>query len=164
MLDAGYPVVISDSTSMKPVMPNTKREQSRTDAEIARILPDKGSDILRLYENRFSDDRFYVDKEKGEVTWLYFNPDSTSKGQFIENIITFEQIIEHKDNLDYSVFFDKLGSEAKQYIVDSDDKEFKDVAYHYLTDKYTFRGFGSTAREILISKSSPNLCVNYLGH
>jgi hypothetical protein len=151
LLDAGYPVVISDSTSMKPVMPNTKREQSRTDAEIARILPDKGSDILRLYENRFSDDRFYVDKEKGEVTWLYFNPDSTSKGQFIENIITFEQIIEHKDNLDYSVFFDKLGSEAKQYIVDSDDKEFKDVAYHYLTDKYTFRGFGSTAREILIS-------------
>ena len=132
-------------------MQTTVKEQTHTDAEIARILPDKGSDILRLYENRFSDDRFYVDMEKGEVRWLYFNPDSTSRGQFIENIVTFEQIVEHKDNMDYSVFFDKLGSEAKQYIVDSDDKEFKDVAYHYLTDKYTFRGFGSAAREILIS-------------
>ena len=151
LLDAGHSVVICDSTSMKPVKATTVKEQTHTDAEIARILPDKGSDILRLYENRFSDDRFYVDMEKGEVRWLYFNPDSTSRGQFIENIVTFEQIVEHKDNMDYSVFFDKLGSEAKQYIVDSDDKEFKDAAYHYLTDKYTFRGFGSAAREILIS-------------
>ena len=151
LLDAGHSVVICDSTSMKPVKATTVKEQTHTDAEIARILPDKGSDILRLYENRFSDDRFYVDMEKGEVRWLYFNPDSTSRGQFIENIVTFEQIVEHKDNMDYSVFFDKLGSEAKQYIVDSDDKEFKDAAYHYLTDEYTFRGFGSAAREILIS-------------
>lgn len=151
LLDAGHSVVICDSTSMKPIKATTVKEQTHTDAEIARILPDKGSDILRLYENLFSDDRFYVDTEKGEVRWVYFNPDSTSKGQFIENIVTFEQIVEHKYDMDYSVFFDKLGSEAKQYIVDSDDKEFKDAAYHYLTDEYTFRGFGSAAREILIS-------------
>lgn len=151
LLDKGYKVAIGEEDKTLPVKESSPRKDTKTDAEIARMLPDKGSDILRLYEYRFSDDRFYVDKEKGEVTWLYFNPDSTSRGQLIENIVTFKQIAELKDNMDYTVFFDKLGSEAKQYIVDSDDKAFKDAAYHYLTDEYTFRGLGSAARELLIS-------------
>ena len=53
--------------------------------------------------------------------------------------------------MDYSEFFDKLGAEAKQYLVDSDDKEFKDAAYHYLIDEYTFRGYDSKTMEQLIS-------------
>ena len=122
-----------------------------SDAEIAKILPQNGADILRFYEHRFSDDRFYVDRENGKVTWLYFNPDSTSGGQFVENIVTFEQIAELKDTMDDSEFFDKLGAEAKQYLVDCDDEDFKDAAYHYLTDEYTFRGYDSKTMEQLIS-------------
>jgi N12 class adenine-specific DNA methylase/adenine-specific DNA methylase len=127
------------------------KEQAHTDAEIARILPEKGDDILLLCEDRFSYDRFYVDEEKGEVTWFYFNPDSTSRGQFVENIVTFEQISMLRENEDYTVFFDKLGSEAKQYIVDSDDEEFRDAAIRFLTEEYSFRGYSSASREILVS-------------
>ena len=127
------------------------KEQAHTDAEIARILPEKGDDILRLCEDRFSYDRFYVDEEKGEVTWFYFNPDSTSRGQFVENIVTFEQISMLRENEDYTVFFDKLGMEGKQYIVDSDDEEFRDAAIRFLTEEYSFRGYSSASREILVS-------------
>ena len=154
LLDKGYKVAIDGG------------EAERTDEEIARILPAKGSDILRLYENRFSNDRFYVNEEKGEVTWLYFNPDSTSGGQFIESIVTFEQISTLRENEDYTVFFDKLGTEGKQYIIDSDDEEFRDVAIRFLTEKCSFRGYSSASREILVSmaderekeamKDSPN--------
>ena len=127
------------------------KEKAYTDAEIARIMPEKGEDILRLCEDRFNYDRFYVDEEKGEVTWLYFNPDSTAGGQFVESVFTFEQISALRENEDYTVFFDKLGSEAKQYIVDSDDEEFRDAAIRFLTEEYSFRGYSSASREILVS-------------
>ena len=151
LLDKGYKVAIAEEDKTFPMKETTVANKDYNDAEIADILPAKGKDILRLYEYRFSDDRFYVDGEKGTVTWIYFNPDSASKGQFIENVVTFEQIAALMENEDYTVFFDKLGSEAKQYIVDSDDKEFRDTAYRFLTEEYTFRGFGSEAMEQLVS-------------
>ena len=167
------PLELDFATFMKRLRENSlndglkkPKEKAYTDAEIARILPEKGQDILRLCEDRFNYDRFYVDEEKGEVTWFYFNPDSTSGGQFIENIVTFEQISMLRENEDYTVFFDKLGSEAKQYIVDSDDEEFRDAAIRFLTEEYSFRGYSSASREILVSivdekeksdmKESPN--------
>ena len=152
------PLELDFATFMKRLRENSlndglkkPKEKAYTDAEIARILPENGDDILRLCENRFSNDRFYVDEEKGEVTWFYFNPDSTSRGQFVENIVTFEQISMLRENEDYTVFFDKLGSEAKQYIVDSDDEEFRDAAIRFLTEEYSFRGYSSASREILVS-------------
>ena len=151
LLDKGYKVAIAEEDKTFPMKETTVANKDYNDAEIADILPAQGKDILRLYEYRFSDDRFYVDGEKGTVTWIYFNPDSASKGQFIENVVTFEQIAALMENEDYTVFFDKLGSEAKQYIVDSDDKEFRDTAYRFLTEEYTFRGFGSEAMEQLVS-------------
>ena len=117
-----------------------------------------GKEILRLYEYRFSDDRFYVDEEKGEVTWLYFNPDSTSGGQFVENVVTLEQIIALKENEDYTVFFDKLGSEARQTLVDVGDEDFRDVAKRFLLDEYYYHGFGTEAREEIISRSLSYKC------
>ena len=151
LLDKGYKVAIAEEDKTFPMKETTVANKDYNDAEIADIMPAKGKDILRLYEYRFSDDRFYVDGEKGTVTWIYFNPDSASKGQFIENVVTFEQIAALMENEDYTVFFDKLGSEAKQYIVDSDDKKFRDTAYRFLTEEYTFRGFGSEAMEQLVS-------------
>lgn len=69
-------------------------------------------------------------------------------------------------NEDYTVFFDKLGMEGKQYIIDSDDEEFRDAAIRFLTEKCSFRGYSSASREILVSmaderekeamKDSPN--------
>ena len=150
LLDKGYKVAVAEEDKTLPIKETTRANKNYTDADIAAILPAKGKDILKLYEYRFSDDRFYVDEEKGTVTWLYFNPDSTAKGQFIESIVTFEQIAALKENEDFDVFFDKLGTEAKQYIVDSDDKEFRDTAYRFLTDEYTFRGFGTEVMEQLV--------------
>ena len=149
--DKGFKVVIAEEDKEFAIKEKPKANQSYTDEEIAEILPADGKEILRLYEYRFSDDRFYVDEEKGEVTWLYFNPDSTAGGQFVENVVTFEQIIALKENEDYSVFFDKLGSEARQTLVDVGDEDFHDVAKRFLLDEYYYHGFGTEAREELIS-------------
>ena len=149
--DKGFKVVIAEEDKEFAIKEKPKANQSYTDEEIAEILPADGKEILRLYEYRFSDDRFYVDEEKGEVTWLYFNPDSTAGGQFVENVVTFEQIIALKENEDYSVFFDKLGSEARQTLVDVGDDDFHDVAKRFLLDEYYYHGFGTEAREELIS-------------
>ena len=149
--DKGFKVVIAEEDKDFAIKEKPKANQSYTDEEIAEILPADGKEILRLYEYRFSDDRFYVDEEKGEVTWLYFNPDSTAGGQFVENVVSIEQILALKENEDYSVFFDKLGSEAKQTLIDVGDEDFHDVAKRFLLDEYYYQGFGTEAREELIS-------------
>ena len=149
--DKGFKVVIGEEDKDFPIKEKAKANQNYSDVEIAEILPADGKEILRLYEYRFSDDRFYVDEEKGEVTWLYFNPDSTSGGQFVENVVTLEQIIALKENEDYTVFFDKLGSEARQTLVDVGDEDFRDVAKRFLLDEYYYHGFGTEAREEIIS-------------
>ncbi|MBQ9750792.1 MAG: hypothetical protein IJV87_09490, partial [Clostridia bacterium] len=149
--DKGFKVVIAEEDKEFAIKEKPKANQNYSDVEIAEILPADGKEILRLYEYRFSDDRFYVDEEKGEVTWLYFNPDSTAGGQFVENVVSIEQILALKDNEDYSVFFDKLGSEARQFLVDVGDENFHDVAKRFLSDEYYYHGFGTEAREELIS-------------
>ena len=149
--DKGFKVVIAEEDKDFPMKEKPKANQNYSDVEIAEILPADGKEILRLYEYRFSDDRFYVDEEKGEVTWLYFNPDSTAGGQFVENVVTLEQIIALKENEDYTVFFDKLGSEARQTLVDVGDEDFRDVAKRFLLDEYYYHGFGTEAREEIIS-------------
>ena len=149
--DKGFKVVIAEEDKEFAIKEKPKANQSYTDEEIAQILPADGKEILRLYEYRFSDDRFYVDEEKGEVTWLYFNPDSAAGGQFVENVVSIEQILALKENEDYSVFFDKLGSEARQFLIDVGDENFHDVAKRFLSDEYYYRGFGTEAREELIS-------------
>ena len=149
--DKGFKIVIGEEDKDFPIKEKAKANQNYSDVEIAEILPADGKEILRLYEYRFSDDRFYVDEEKGEVTWLYFNPDSTAGGQFVENVVSIEQIIALKDNEDYSVFFDKLGSEARQFLIDVGDENFHDVAKRFLSDEYYYHGFGTEAREELIS-------------
>jgi len=151
LLDKGFKVAVGEEDKTLPIRESKKPNQTYSDEEIAAILPKDGHELLRLYEYRFSDDRFYVNTEKGKVTWLYFNPDSDSGGQFVENIVTFEQIDALKDNEDYTVFFDKLGSEAEQFIVDVDDAEFRDTAERFLLSEDTFRGFGTEAREQLIA-------------
>ena len=149
--DKGFKVVIAEEDKEFAIKEKPKANQNYSDVEIAEILPADGKEILRLYEYRFSDDRFYVDEEKGEVTWLYFNPDSTAGGQFVENVVSIEQILALKENEDYTVFFDKLGSEAKQTLVDVGDEDFRDVAKRFLLDEYYYHGFGTEAREELIS-------------
>ena len=76
--DQGFKVVIAEEDKEFAIKEKPKANQNYSDVEIAEILPADGKEILRLYEYRFSDDRFYVDEEKGEVTWLYFNPDSAA--------------------------------------------------------------------------------------
>ena len=151
LLDKGYKVTIAEEDKNYPIKEKLKANQNYSDKEIAAILPADGQELLRLYEYRFSDDRFYVDKENGEVTWLYFNPNDDLGGEFVENKITFEQIFSLKDNEDYTVFFDKLGSQAEQHTVGCDDKDFKETARRFLTEDYSFCGFGTEAREKLIS-------------
>ena len=39
-------------------------------------------------------DHFYVDLNSARFTWLYYNPDSTAGGQYVENVFLRRQLEE----------------------------------------------------------------------
>jgi N12 class adenine-specific DNA methylase len=65
------------------------------------------------------DDAFFVDQERGEVVWMYYNPDATAGGQYVTNTLTFDEIKDvgnEYDNADE--FFEALAEIADQYLSD----------------------------------------------
>lgn len=43
-------------------------------------------------------DRFYIDRERESVEWIYYNPDSTSEGQYVVTEFSFSEFIEAYEN------------------------------------------------------------------
>lgn len=49
-------------------------------------------------------DKFYVNRESEQVTWVYYNPDSSSGGQFVYTYMSYDDIfnaMEKDDPLEY---------------------------------------------------------------
>lgn len=102
-------------------------------------------------------DVFFVNHNNQNVEWLYYNPDGNDgKGQFVNNLIVYEDIIEAADLYsDEKEFFDYLGSIAHQTISDYGTKEYKeDYGYFHsaadLTDctKETMQALVKEAKRI----------------
>lgn len=71
-------------------------------------------------------DAFFIDKDAEKVTWMYYNPDSNSGGQYVTNSISFSEILEAAEKHDNpEAFFDYLGSIAYQTIEDVGTVEFE---------------------------------------
>lgn len=65
------------------------------------------------------DDAFFINKENESITWIYFNPDSFSGGQYVTNMLSFDEIRKAaQDHKSAGDFFDYLGSIANQTIAD----------------------------------------------
>lgn len=74
------------------------------------------------------DDAFFINKENESITWIYFNPDSVSGGQYVTNMLSFDEI--RKATQDYESaddFFDYLGSIANQTLADVGTEWFEEA-------------------------------------
>lgn len=69
--------------------------------------------------NTSYNDAFFLDDESQTVTWMYYNPDSNSGGQYVTNILSYDDVIEAARQYESAGdFFDYLGSIAKQELAD----------------------------------------------
>lgn len=74
------------------------------------------------------DDAFFINKENESITWIYFNLDSVSGGQYVTNMLSFDEI--RKATQDYESaddFFDYLGSIANQTLADVGTEWFEEA-------------------------------------
>ena len=50
-------------------------------------------------------DAFLINEENESVYWMYYNPDSTSGGQYVTNTVTFDEIRDVLENAEPENFF-----------------------------------------------------------
>ena len=75
--------------------------------------------------NTSYNDAFFLDDESQTVTWMYYNPDSNSGGQYVTNILSYDDVIEAARQYEGAGdFFDYLGSIAKQELADVGTERF----------------------------------------
>ena len=69
--------------------------------------------------NTSYNDAFFLDDKSRTVTWMYYNPDSNSGGQYVTNILSYDDVIEAARQYESAGdFFDYLGGIAKQELAD----------------------------------------------
>lgn len=74
------------------------------------------------------DDAFFINKENKSITWIYFNPDSVSGGQYVTNMLSFDEIRKAtQDHESADDFFDYLGSIANQTLADVGTEWFEEA-------------------------------------
>lgn len=75
------------------------------------------------------EDRFFIYPNSESILWMYYNPDSSTGGQYISNRLTFDEIREAaKKHPDTENFFDYLGTICQQELADIDTELFADAA------------------------------------
>lgn len=105
--------------------------------------------------NNDENDRFFINPDNESVTWIYYNPDSDAGGQYVENIITFEQINNAaKMHSKPNDFFKNLEMEAKQFLGDLGTPEFKELDEIYHSELHNQEGLTENVMNALIEVSN----------
>lgn len=74
------------------------------------------------------DDAFFIDRDNESVIWMYYNPDSNARGQYVTNTLSFDEIQQAAREYDSTEdFFDYLGSIANQELADVGTEWFEDA-------------------------------------
>ena len=105
-------------------------------------------------------DKFYVNEENESVTWVYFNPDSSSGGQLVYNTFTYDQLFDAvitSDALDY------LKSVSKTTLVDIDTPEFPFSVRDFLKNSETFSTRDEDFADKLSALIEPRYAIFQLG-
>ena len=78
--------------------------------------------------NTSYNDAFFIDDESQTVTWIYYNPDSNSGGQYVTNTLSYDDVIEAASQCEgVGDFFDYLGSIADQTLADVGNEWFEEA-------------------------------------
>lgn len=79
--------------------------------------------------------------ENQEIIRVYFNPDSNAGGQYVESHISYDLILEARENSHFSSdFFNIIDSGCTQYLFDINTPEFKTYVDHLKRDVPDFIG------------------------
>lgn len=104
-------------------------------------------------------DKFYVNPETEQVTWIYYNPDSSAGGQFVHTYFDFDDILEasEKDNpLNY------LLETSKQTVLDKGMESFDGVAEEFMTDSEDISSRDNDYLDKLIALTEPRFAIYQL--
>lgn len=97
------------------------------DKGVVDRFPTPSVEITETFDAEYTD-AFFVNDGSKNVEWVYYNPDGNhGKGQFVNNLISYEDILKAADlYTDEKEFFDYLGSVAHQTLSDYGTKEYKE--------------------------------------
>lgn len=80
-----------------------------------------------------------VDYDRGVVCWMYYNPDSVSRGQYVYGEIEFADFLDSVEFFDLDVSPDHakvcswdIEEQSKQYLSDNGTEEFEAAEREYM--------------------------------
>ena len=97
-----------------------------------------------------------MDNEQQKVVWTYYNPESDSSGQYVENIFDYDLILEvanETKNYDHEEFFAFLliDRSCKQYLIDRGSEHFEEYDKGKPWGEPAFIGESNNTRKRLIA-------------
>lgn len=104
------------------------RENPMNEHLIVKEVPTEARNVTVDYN-----DAFFINQDNATVTWIYYNPDSAAGGQYVTNILNFDEITEiAKDSQTSNEFFDRFGSIANQTLADVGTEWFSEAEIRFL--------------------------------
>ena len=124
------------------------RENPMNEHLIVKEVPTEARNVTVDYN-----DAFFINQDNATVTWIYYNPDSAAGGQYVTNILNFDEITEiAKDSQTSNEFFDRLGSIANQTLADVGTEWFSEAETRFL-EKPDFTDCTQDTMQSLISEA-----------
>ena len=136
-------------------------KQSIASANILSKIKAAISEIENKPQDEIPDDvdKFYVNSEMENVTWIYYNPDSTAGGQFVCTYMSFDDIfdaMEHNDPMEY------LTENCGQEFLDRGAEGFDGVAEEFMTDSEDISSHDSDCLSKLFALTEPRYAIYQL--
>ena len=124
------------------------RENPMNEHLIVKEVPTEARNVTVDYN-----DAFFINQDNATVTWIYYNLDSAAGGQYVTNILNFDEITEiAKDSQTSNEFFDRLGSIANQTLADVGTEWFSEAEIRFL-EKPDFTDCTQDTMQSLISEA-----------
>ena len=124
------------------------RENPMNEHLIVKEVPTEERNVTVDYN-----DAFFINQDNATVTWIYYNPDSAAGGQYVTNILNFDEITEiAKDSQISNEFFDRLGSIANQTLADVGTEWFSEAESRFL-EKPDFTDCTQDTMQSLVSEA-----------
>jgi hypothetical protein len=115
----------------------------------------------------YGEDKFYLHPDERRVTWVYYNSNSSAGGQYVYNEFNYRLIDHAAKYADTEEFFDYIGSECRQYLVDTGTDGFAEADDNFNNCECDFEGCTDKTRSALIrlalEASNGNAGDYYLG-